>query len=149
MQKFRSRNNYKYRRRLKSGGDMNYLESNLYWQKRRQTILQSLNAQPTNNLPCACNHALCNTNASTYSSGASLIKKSENVTTSSCTCKHLNTSPGSCQMCRISPSRTKLNNSPVKMNGHATLENISPRFMCKHQGLVPNNSCWNSFLSFR
>ena len=117
---------------------MTSLESNLYWRKRRQTILQSLNAQPTSNLPCTCTNALSTSNSSTCSSCTPLIKAADNATKHPCTCKHLNASPSKCRLCRMSPSRTRINHSPVKMNGHATFEKNSSQFPCRHQGLVPN-----------
>lgn len=128
---------------------MTFLESNLYWRKRRQTILQSLNAQPTSDLTCTCTHALSTSNSSTCSSCTPLIKTPENATSlHSCTCKHLGTSPGKCRLCRMSPSRTKISHSPVKMNGHATFENISSQYPCQHQGLVPNIKIFDINRSF-
>ena len=115
------------------------MESNLYWRKRRQNILQSLNAQPTSDLPCTCTNALSTSNSSTCSSCTPLVKMPDGVTKDlTCSCKHLNVSPGKCQQCTMSPSKTGTDQSPLKMNGHVTLENFPPRFPCPHQGLVPN-----------
>ena len=129
---------------------MTPLESNLYWRKRRQTILQSLNAQPSPDLPCTCTQALSTSNSSTCSS-CTLLSKTPDTATTPCTCKQLDTTGSAkCRVCCMSPSLTRINNSPLKLNGHATFPKNSSQFVCQHQGLVPNNkkqSCLNSSLN--
>ena len=118
---------------------MTSLESNLYWRKRRQTILQSLNAQPTGDLACTCMQALSTSNSSNCSSCTFLTEGPDNADGHPCTCRHLSTPPSKCRLCQISSSRTKLTHSPVKMTGQSTFETISSQFPCRHQGLVSNN----------
>ena len=117
----RSKNNYKYRRRNKSGGDTagsdSASDTDAYWLKRRQNILSSLEARE------AQQANTCSGSNSSSSCGSSVTRDtvtSRDIVTSRdlCTCKHLH-----CPRCRNSPRPA----SPVAPV-------VSDQFSCQHQG---------------
>ena len=122
----RSKNNYKYRRRNKSGGDTasdSASDCDAYWLKRRQNILQSLEAreaQQTN----TCSGSGSN---SSSSCGSSVTRDTGLVTSGLCTCKHLH-----CPRCRNSPRPA----SPAP-----------DQFSCQHQGTAQTKQFAHSTIS--
>ena len=109
----RSKSNYKYRRRNKSGGDPaspDTLDNDAYWRKRRQNILQSLEAlESKNSCHCTCNGS--NRSSSSCSSTTPLTKLNDDIGRQGCSCKRIN-----CQKCRISPLGIKSPDSPSSCN---------------------------------
>ena len=88
----RSRSNYKYRRRNKSGGDAAAAGSDTehdseYWTRRRRTILQSLESA-----------ALLGAGSSVSGSGSSCSSGRDPVV-AGCSCRHVH-----CPRCRHSPA---------------------------------------------
>ena len=126
----RSKNNYKYRRRNKSGGDsVSDTETNdAYWRKRRQNIIQSLEAQSRNNNSQSFSCSLSNSSTCSSSTTPLIRGQLDDDVPPLCTCKRLN-----CPKCRSSPSRAKSPISPsTKMNDNGS--SLADQFSCQHQG---------------
>ena len=124
----RSKNNYKYRRRNKSGGDTagsdSASDTDAYWLKRRQNILSSLEARE------AQQANTCSGSNSSSSCGSSVTR--DIVTTRDlCTCKHLH-----CPRCRNSPRPASPAAAPV-----------SDQFSCQHQGTAQTKQSANPAIS--
>lgn len=121
----RSKNNYKYRRRNKSGGDTasdSASDTDAYWLKRRQNILSSLEARE------AQQANTCSGSNSSSSCGSSVTR--DLVTRDLCTCKHLH-----CPRCRNSPRPA----SPAAP--------VSDQFSCQHQGTAQTKQSANPAIS--
>ena len=122
----RSKNNYKYRRRNKSGGDTasdSASDCDAYWLKRRQNILQSLEAREAQQAN-TCSGSGSN---SSSSCGSSVTRDTSLVTSGLCTCKHLH-----CPRCRNSPRPA----SPAP-----------DQFSCQHQGTAQTKQSAHSTIS--
>ena len=136
----RSKNNYKYRRRNKSGGDTasdSASDTDAYWLKRRQNILNSLEARE------AQQANTCSGSNSSSSCGSSMTRDlvtrdqgtRELVTRDLCTCKHLH-----CPRCRNSP---RLASPAPGMSDPLAAD----QFSCQHQGTAQTKQSANSTIS--
>ena len=126
----RSNRQKKERRRNKSGGDASDVSSaDEYFITRRQNILQSLEAEETNKPrpplssvcpPCRCSRLTGDSNSSSCSSTAPLLKSvDESLPPTACTCKRL-----TCLKCRDSPSRAR-NGGQTKISGQPNSPTLS------------------------
>ena len=133
----RKNSNYKYRRRNKSGGDAasDISSADEYFIARRQTILQSLEAQAKNKSlcpPCQCSHLTGDSNSSSCSSTAPLLGGGASPPPL-CSCKRIN-----CLKCFRSPS-TGRGLEGRKLSGAQNLESANKVGGCEHQGTVKQN----------
>ena len=136
----RKNSNYKYRRRHKSGGDAasDISSADEYFINRRQTILQSLEAQTKNKPlcpPCQCSHLAADSNSSSCSSTAPLLGggTSPPPPPTMCSCKRIN-----CLKCCRSPA-TERKLEARKISGQQNLESVTKVAGCQHQGTVKQN----------
>ena len=137
----RKNSNYKYRRRNKSGGDAasDISSADEYFINRRQTILQSLEAQTKTKAPlcppcppCQCSHLAGDSNSSSCSSTVPLLGGgSSSPPPPMCSCKRIN-----CLKCSRSPSAARKLGTGRKISGQQSLESVSK---CQHQGTVKQN----------
>ena len=132
----RSKNNYKYRRRNKSGGDTasdSASDCDAYWLKRRQNILQSLEAREAQQT-----NTCSGSGSNSTSCGSSVTRDTRDtslVTSGLCSCKHLH-----CPRCRNShrPASPAPGLSDLPASDH---------FSCQHQGTAQTKQSAHSTIS--